>query len=162
MRSGLASLFGKSGLLVTYFSIDFLVRETDVREKIIDVYRESDVGRMFAYAPDLFVMHPKKQYSDRIFFVKCCAIADKLAGLTRQELKALSQYPKDHIVVVVGQANEQKPALAAWLSQIDTSHLKSSIGDHCVKLSEFMSELGMDLNEDAYRQFCVQLSKLLE
>jgi len=129
---------------------------------ISDRYSETSVGRMYAYPPDLFVMHPKKQYSNVIFFVKCAAITKGLVGLSERELTGLSLYPKDHVALIVGQIDKRRPVLGVWLSRIDVSRPMESIEKSGVRLPNFMAKLGVNLDGDAYDEFCEALSKLME
>jgi len=159
MRNGLADVLDKSGLLVTFFSHDYVIRETDVREKLIEGYANTTVGRMFAYSPDLLIMHPSKKYSDKVFFIKCLPrLGVASAG---QQLKALKTYPQSSVAIVAAEPGKAR-LTAAWASDLDISRLDKSMKAKATDLSTFAKkELGTDLDQESYSRYSEQLLKLM-
>jgi hypothetical protein len=131
---------------------------------ILESYSDTDVASVLIKAPDLFVMHRKKEPIDGVFFVKCIVTPVKTKQTQFIEIDSSARniyskfYPCDKIMILVSRRNKSSPLLAGWLRK--TSRFQV---DKMKTLRNFIeSELRMEPNDELIAKLNRELVKMYE
>jgi hypothetical protein len=161
VKTGLEAILVDLGFHVVDFSFEKILADPDFRRLILESYANTDVGRILMEAPDLFVMHKKKEPTEGVFFIKIIALSrgakDKTARLTSEATRVFDHYyPNDRIAVIAITGDEMSPLRANWLgkrSELPLSKMKS--------FEEFIkTDLQIEPNHEFLATFNKELVKM--
>jgi hypothetical protein len=165
VRAGIDVILTDLGFYVAEFSFNKILIDPEFRRLILEEYIDTDVANVLIQAPDLFVMHRKKEPIDGVFFVKCYATPVKTNKRTQFiEINSSARniyskfYPCDKIMILVSRRSESSPLLASWL--LKTSRFQV---DKMKTLRNFIeSELHMKPNDELIAKLNTELVKMYE
>jgi hypothetical protein len=165
VRAGIDVILTDLGFYVAEFSFNRLLVDPEFRRMIRESYSDTDVANVLIQAPDLFVMHRKKEPVEGVFFVKCVVTRVKtikrtqfieIDSSTRQTYSKF--YPCDKLMILVSRRHESSPLLASWLRKTNRFQV-----DKMKTLRNFIeSELHMEPNDELIAKLNRELVKMYE
>lgn len=169
LKEGIVVILSSLKYYVVDFSYDHIISDLRMRRLISDIYDDTDVGKIFINTPDFFILHPRKDPENGVFFVKCFVAPKKNVKFVDFSLDTWKVYkdfyPNDKIVFIVGCYDDSASILAGWMSKVNIH--KSGGKTLCISLNSLksledfvQSELKIKLQTETINRFKKELTKL--
>jgi len=160
-KAGLVAILSSLGFHVVDFCFENILIDTEFRRLVVESYANTDAGRILIKAPDLFVMHKKKDPIDGVFFIKLIAMprASKARSvkLSADEQRIYDRfYPNDRIMITLVTGSETSPLFAGWLGRNSAVQM-----DRLKTLRSFIrTELGIEPDLELLDTLNKELAKM--